>query len=369
MAADALYKLLRPAVFGLPAERAHDLALTMAERVARSPMLLKAVTARFFEPPDPVLATTVFGLAFDNPVGLAAGLDKNGVAIDFWAALGFGFVEVGTVTPGQGQPGNDKPRMARLVRDRAIVNRMGFNNRGADALAQRLAARKSKVIVGGNIGKAKVTALEHAAGDYERAMLPIWPLVDYIAVNVSSPNTPGLRSLQTVEALRPLLTHILATDRDQAERYGKPSRPILLKLAPDLHDADLEAIAALALELGLAGLIATNTTLDRSGLSTPAPIEGGLSGAPLTARALACTRVLRRVTEGRIPIIGVGGIHTAEHAYQRVRAGASLLQVYTSFVYEGPTLAGTLEKGLASFLRRDGFHSISEAVGVDAARS
>ena len=367
MPSDLLYKLLKPALFSLPAERAHDLGLGFAERCARTPALLRTASSAFRVPLDPILETKVFGLSFENPVGLAAGLDKNGVAIDFWAALGFGFVEVGTVTPGQGQSGNEPPRMARIVRDRAIINRMGFNNRGAPALAERLKARRSKVIVGGNIGKAKLTPNELAAEDYVKALEPIWPFVDYVAVNVSSPNTPGLRSLQTVESLGPLLQRVLAADRTLAHTHQAKSRPILLKLAPDLHDDDLRAIARLALELGLAGLIATNTTLDKSGLGEAAPIEGGLSGAPLTARALACTRVLHRATEGRIPLVGVGGIHTAEQAYQRVRAGASLIQVYTGMVYEGPALAGTLQKGLASFLRRDGFHSISEAVGIDAA--
>lgn len=366
---DLSYRLLRPLLFRLPAERAHDLALAGAAFAARHPLWLRLVAAWFRRPPDPILASEVFGLRFDNPIGLAAGLDKNGVAVDFWAALGFGFVEVGTVTPGAGQPGNEPPRLARLVKDRAIVNRMGFNNRGAEALGASLARRRSRVVVGGNIGKAKVTPLEEAAEDYERALVPIWPQVDYVVVNVSSPNTPGLRSLQSTESLRPLLERVESANRRLAEAHRARPRPILLKLAPDLHDADLEAVANLALELRLAGLIATNTTLDRSGLSAPAPIEGGLSGAPLTARALACTRRLYRATGGRIPIVGVGGIHTPAQAYERIRAGASLLQVYTGLVYEGPRLVADLGKGLASFLRRDGFESISSAVGVDAARA
>lgn len=366
MSTDLSYRLLRPALFSLPAERAHNLALRMAAYCARHPLLLCAARACFAAKPDPILASEVFGLPFESPVGLAAGLDKNGVAVDFWAALGFGFVEVGTVTPGQGQPGNEPPRMARLVRDRAIVNRMGFNNLGADRLAISLAQKKSRVIVGGNIGKAKLTPLSEAASDYERALVPIWPFVDYVVVNVSSPNTPGLRDLQSAEALRPLLERVQAANQDLAVRHQAPPRPVLLKLAPDLHDADLEAAAGLALDLGLSGLIATNTTLDRSRLHQAPPIEGGLSGAPLCERALACTRRIHRFTEGRIPIVGVGGIHTAEQAYQRIRAGASLIQVYTGLVYEGPGLVANLQKGLASLLRRDGFASISSAVGSDS---
>lgn len=359
---DLLYGLARAILFRLEAEQAHDLTLR-ALSVASSSRLLSALAALRYAPPArPELAQELFGLRFPSPIGLAAGLDKNGVAIDLWAALGFGFVEVGTVTPGAGQPGNDKPRLARLKADRALVNRMGFNNRGADALAARLAARRSKIPVGANLGKAKVTPNDRAAEDYVLGLRAVWAHVDYVTLNVSSPNTPGLRDLQAVDALAPLLSAVVEENRRLAAAQAAKPRPILLKISPDLADADLDRVADVALEATIDGIIATNTTLRRDGLSAPAPIEGGISGAPLAARAAECAeRLARRVGE-RLPIVGVGGIESGQDAYDRLGRGASLLQVYTALIYGGPGLPGRIAETLFALLRRDGYSRLSEVI-------
>ncbi len=352
-----LYRAIRPLLFALDAERAHHMALKTAAFTARHPWLLSAVQAAVAPPADPRLALEVFGLQFASPVGLAAGLDKDGIAIDTWAALGFGFVEVGTVTPGEGQPGNPKPRLVRIIPDEAIVNRMGFNNRGAAALALRLGARRTRIPVGANLGKAKATPLERAADDYAETLEAVVGVADYVVINVSSPNTPGLRDLQAVKTLEPLLARVLDTNRQR--------RPILLKIAPDLADEDVDRVADLVVDLGLAGVVATNTTLRHELLSRAPSIEGGVSGAPLAPRALDLVRRLkRRVRE--VPIVGVGGIRTPDDAYRRIRAGATLIQVYTAFVYRGPALPARIAVGLGDRLERDGLGSIADAVGIDA---
>lgn len=365
-----MYRVARPILFGLGAESAHRLALRAASWVSARPVLCRWVESRNGLPsdarPDPRLEVHAFGFRFAHPLGLAAGLDKDGDAVDLWPALGFAFCEFGTVTPGRGQRGNIGLRLERIVEDRAIVNRMGFNNRGATHLANRLAVRRTSVPCGANLGKAKETALDDAAGDYARALSAVWSRADYVVVNVSSPNTPGLRDLQAIASLRPLLIRVLEDNRRLSETYEKPERPVLLKVAPDLADEDVDRMADLALDLGLAGLIATNTTVRRDTLSRPSRIEGGVSGAPLSARAEAVVRRLYRRVGHDLPLVGVGGIRDADDAYRRVRAGASLLQLYTSLVYEGPSVVHRIVMGLRDRLVEDGYDGIGHAVGIDA---
>ena len=299
------------------------------------------------------------GLRFPGPLGLAAGFDKNAVGIDALAALGFSFVEVGTVT-GEPQPGNPRPRLFRLPADRAVVNRMGFNNDGAEVVARRLAARKERqdpsapsVVVGVNIGKTKSVPEDRAVADYEKSTRLLAPYANYLVVNVSSPNTPRLRDLQAVDKLRPLLTAV----RRQAEAVTDGHLPLLVKIAPDLTDDDVLAVADLAVDLGLEGIVATNTTISRGGLrSTPAQVEaagaGGLSGAPLKARALEVLRLLRGRVGPDLAIIAVGGIEDAADARARLEAGATLLQAYTAFIYEGATWPSRVQRGLAATAER-----------------
>lgn len=296
--------------------------------------------------PSQVKPVEAFGLKFDGAFGLAAGFDKNAVAIRALGDLGFSHIEIGTVTA-LAQPGNDKPRLFRLPADRALINRMGFNNQGAEVVAQRLGALRAKhgenlPIIGVNIGKSKVTAVEDAAQDYRTSARLLAPFADYMAVNVSSPNTPGLRSLQEVSALRPIL---------QAVTEESLGLPVLVKIAPDLADEDIVAVADLALELGLAGVIATNTTIGREGLKTPAARiaeigAGGLSGAPLKERSLAVLRLLNQHLQGRIAIVSVGGIETAAEARERLENGATLVQGYSGFIYEGPLWARRVNRGI-----------------------
>jgi len=288
-----------------------------------------------------------FGLTFNGPFGLAAGFDKNAVAIRALGDLGFSHVEIGTVTA-LAQPGNEKPRLFRLTADRALVNRMGFNNDGAEAVATRLGALRARYgqdlpIIGVNIGKSKVTPVEEAADDYRKSARLLAPFADYLAVNVSSPNTPGLRSLQEVSALRPILIAV------QQESLGLP---VLVKIAPDLANEDIDAVAELALELGLAGVIATNTTISRENLKTDAARiaeigAGGLSGAPLKARSLEVLQLLRSKVGTKLAIVSVGGVETAAEAQERVRAGATLVQGYTGFIYRGPFWARTINRAVA----------------------
>lgn len=360
-----LYRIGRPILFSLDAERAHDLTLRGAAFVARHPRLTGAAAALYAPEPGERTAMELFGLRFPSPVGLAAGLDKNGVAIDFWAALGFGFVEVGTVTPGHGQPGNDKPRLERIVEDKAVVNRMGFNNLGAAHLAARLSERRTAIPIGANLGKAKTTPLEDAAGDYEETLSAVFGHADYIVINVSSPNTPGLRDLQAVTSLEPLLVRVLEKNAVLAREQDARPRPMLVKIAPDLADDDVDAVADMAVRIGLDGIVATNTTLRHELLSRAPSIQGGVSGAPLAPRALELVRRLRRRAP-ELPIVGVGGITTPEDAYERIRAGASLVQVYTGLIYEGPGLARSIVEGLRRLIERDGLESIQDAVGKDA---
>lgn len=294
---------------------------------------------------DPRLQTTVFGLTFKNPVGLAAGFDKNADYIEQMSKLGFGFIEIGTVTP-KPQPGNDKPRMFRLVNDEALINRMGFNNQGADVAAGRLKHLKEKngVIIGGNIGKNKVTPNEEAVNDYIYCFNSLFDYVDYFVVNVSSPNTPGLRDLQEKEPLK----KILNTLQDLNNAKASP-KPILLKIAPDLTDSQLDDIVEIVQDTKIAGVIATNTTISREGLySDPNLVKeaGGVSGKPLTKRSTEVIKYLSDKSNKAFPIIGVGGIHSAADAIEKLNAGASLIQIYTGFIYEGPGLVAEICKGI-----------------------
>jgi dihydroorotate dehydrogenase len=322
--------------------------------------------------PHSALEQTLWGLSFANPIGLAAGFDKDGVAADLWQAFGFGFTELGTVTL-QPQPGNPLPRLFRLPLDQAVLNRMGFNNQGSAALADRLRARTQRMAqasrpafpVGINLGKSKITPLEEAAGDYVGSFRLLKTLGDYFVVNVSSPNTPGLRTLQAADQLAPILAALQAENTER--------KPLLIKIAPDLAWDDIEAVIDLAQRYELAGIIATNTTIQRDQLQTrtiaatgkPVAEEaGGISGAPLRDRATEVIRFIYRQTQGTLPIIGVGGIFTVDDAWDKLTAGASLLQVYTGWIYEGPWMVRRILKGLVARLEAEGLHQITDAVGI-----
>ncbi|ADI15806.1 quinone-dependent dihydroorotate dehydrogenase [Truepera radiovictrix] len=351
-----MYKALRPLLFHLDPESAHDRAMALLEWTARHPGALRLVRAACALD-DERLQTRAFGLRFPNPIGLAAGFDKNAVAVPTWAALGFGFVEVGSVTA-HAQPGNPKPRLFRLPEDAALVNRMGFNNAGAAAVAARLAALRAsgaiQVPLGVNLGKSRVTPLDDAPGDYVQSLGALWPHADYFAVNVSSPNTPGLRALQEAARLDELLGAVTAFAAAQPVQ-----KPILLKLAPDLSEAELAEAAERAARYGLAGLIATNTTVSREGLRTPLDEAGGLSGKPLRARSLAVLRFLQGLGTG-LPLVSVGGVASVDDVYERLAAGASLVQLYTGLVYEGPLLLKRLHRGLLRRLEHEGLASVEE---------
>ena len=360
-----LYRLFRSLLFSFSAETAHRLTLRSLRLFALLPGALWLLRA-LFGVTDPRLRLRALGLDLASPVGLAAGLDKDAEVFEAFGALGFGFVEVGTVTA-LAQPGNPRPRLFRLPRDRALLNRMGFNNHGAAAAARRL-ARPRTTIVGANIGRSKLTPNDAAVADYVTSTEALAPHADYMVINVSSPNTPSLRELQAIEQLRPLISGV-----QEALRRAAPERqvPLLLKVAPDLHDADIDAIAALALELGIDGIIATNTTIGRGGLTTPeaevaALGNGGLSGAPLRERSLQVLRRLRAKVGSRLVLVAAGGIETADDAWQRICAGATLVQVYSALIYDGPSLPGRIGRGLAERAKSAGFSSISDAIGSDA---
>lgn len=355
-----MYKrLLLPLLFRFDAEAIHH-TVTSLLKLALAVPGLSAICRKLYVLEDPRLERTVFGLTFPNPVGMAAGFDKNAELVSELSDLGFGFVEIGTVTP-RPQPGNPRPRLFRLKADGGLINRMGFNNRGSGPAAGRLrhfrqnqTVRHSggpRVIVGGNIGKNKDTPNEQALNDYLICFRELFDEVDYFVVNVSSPNTPGLRDLQEREPLTRLLTALQAENQQQATRKGSPTKPILLKIAPDLTDGQLDDIIAIVAETRIAGVVATNTTISREGLATdPATVEimgaGGVSGRPLRQRATDVIRYLHEKSGGAFPIIGVGGISSAADAQEKLRAGASLVQVYTSFIYEGPALARRINRAL-----------------------
>jgi dihydroorotate dehydrogenase len=356
---EAMYRFLYRAVLRrVPAEAAHRAAFGLIRVFGLVPGLAW-VFRRWLGPRDPVLRVRALGLEFPGPLGLAAGFDKDARAARGLGALGFGFVEVGTVTA-RAQPGNDRPRMFRLTADRALVNRMGFNNAGAAAAAARLRRRGGGVIVGVNIGKTKVVPEEEAAADYAASARAVAGVADYVVVNVSSPNTPGLRDLQAAGRLRPVLVAVR-----EALDAAVPGRrvPLLVKIAPDLADTDVDAVADLALELRLDGIIATNTTISRAGLASPpskvaAAGSGGLSGPPLRDRALAVLVRLRARAGDRLVLIAVGGIETPDDAWARLRAGATLVQAYTGFIYGGPLWPRRMHAGLARRVRAAGLSSI-----------
>ena len=357
-----LYGLLFAAVFKrMDPERAHRIGFGAIRCAAALPAGTAALRAAL-APRDPALQVEALGLTFPGPFGLAAGFDKNAHGIDALAALGFGFVEAGTVTA-RPQPGNPAPRLFRLTADRALINRMGFNNDGAEAVARRLAARRDrlarrggpKVVLGVNIGKTKVVPEAEAVGDYTASAALLAPYADYLVVNVSSPNTPGLRNLQAVDVLGPLLGAV----REAADAAAGRHVPLLVKIAPDLADEDVDAVADLAVQIGLDGIIATNTTIGRDGLRTPAGEvaaagAGGLSGPVLRERALEVLRRLRARVGPGLTLIAAGGITTPADAAERLAAGADLLQGYTGFIYQGPFWAARIHRGLARRARTGG---------------
>ena len=344
----AYYPLIRPFAFRLDPERAH--------RATIAALKLRSGTG-FTPEPDwtPALETTVAGLTFPNPVGLAAGFDKDAEVFEQMLSLGFGFVEVGTLTP-LAQQGNPQPRLFRLTEDRAVINRMGFNNQGQEAALSRLEKRyKTRGLVGVNVGANKDSGDRIA--DYVTGVRKMSGVADYLTINISSPNTPGLRALQDQGALDELLA---------AVQEAGSNKPIFLKVAPDLQDGDPERIVKSAIDHGISAIIVSNTTVSRPSLRSPQRDEaGGLSGAPLKSLALDALRRFRRASGGEIPLIGVGGIENADDAWERIRAGASLIQVYSAMVYEGPGIARRIARGLAARLEREGMRSIAEAVGTE----
>ncbi|HKC67001.1 MAG TPA: quinone-dependent dihydroorotate dehydrogenase [Bacteroidia bacterium] len=343
-----MYKLfIKPILFLFNPEKAHHITFALLRFFLSFPFA-KKITGALFVTKSNKLAKTVAGLHFPNPVGLAAGLDKNALVVDEFACLGFGSIEIGTVTP-KAQPGNDKPRLFRLPKDEALINRMGFNNDGVNEAAFRLAKRKNKhIIIGGNIGKNKITPNDNATQDYIISFHALYDVVDYFVVNVSSPNTPNLRELQEKGPLTNLLSNL------QKENAGKKiQKPIFLKIAPDLTDTQLQDIVDIVIVTKIAGLIATNTTISREGLITSQQEiqnigAGGLSGKPLTKRSTEVIKFLRNKLDKHIAIIGVGGIHSAQDAIDKLNAGADLIQLYTGFIYEGPALVKAINKRILS---------------------
>lgn len=332
-----MYKqLIRPLLFKMSAEKAHKTTFTLVKIIFQIPFV-RSLFYGMYNVRDPRLEREVFGLKFKNPVGLAAGFDKDAKLFNELSFMGFGFLELGTVTP-EPQDGNPQPRLFRVTEDEGIINRMGFNNGGVKKMKSRLKRNYATAIIGGNIGKNKVTPNENATDDYVKCFNELYDVVDYFAVNVSSPNTPNLRELQEKEPLKKLLQTLI--DLNKTKVYEKP---ILLKIAPDLTNEQLDDIIEIVSETGVSGVIATNTTIDRSGLKTDKTVvdeigAGGLSGKPLTKRSTEVISYLHKNSNGAFPIIGVGGIHTAEDAWEKIEAGATLVQVYSGFIYEGPAL-------------------------------
>lgn len=346
-----MYKIIRFFLFKLDAETAHHLTLKWFAVLIKIPFV-KSILKFLYAIEDKKLERNLFGLTFKNPVGLAAGLDKNAECIDAFAALGFGFIEIGTVTP-LAQPGNDKPRLFRLIQDEAIINRMGFNNEGMkvvkeNILKSEIINHKSEIIIGGNIGKNKITPNENAVDDYIKCFDALYDVVDYFVVNVSSPNTPNLRALQEKEPLKELLFEL-----QNQNKYKPIPKPILLKIAPDLTHEQLDDIVEIVFDTKLAGIVATNTTISRDNLSTEKnKIEntgaGGLSGKPLTQKSTEIIKYIVEKSQHKIPIIAVGGIMSADDAIEKIKAGASLVQLYTGFIYEGPALIKEINKRMVS---------------------
>ncbi len=360
--------IVRPILFRLPPESVHEFALHSLSAVLSSKAARKFASGHLQR--EPFGALKRFGLEFSNPVGLAAGFDKNGTAAQALAALGFGSIEVGSVTS-EPQPGNPRPRLFRLPRDRALINRAGFNNCGATQLAEHIRRRRPECVLGVNIGKSRTVPIEDAVADYLKSFDAVYDIADYIAINVSSPNTPNLRELQRPEMLAGLLGRLQTRNDDLAQRHSCSRKPLLLKIAPDLSESEIESIVNIATSLKIDGLIATNTTLSREGLQTSRREvesygDGGLSGAPLRHRSNEVIALIYRLTRGKLPIIGVGGIFTAADAWEKICAGASLIQLYTGFIHEGPGVARRINEGLSDILKREGLRTFDEAVGCRA---
>ena len=379
-----LYRQLRPFLFAGNAEKVHERMLSSVEFISKIPGMLPLLRKVFFQE-NPLLHTQLFDNVIDNPIGLAAGFDKDGRIHPALFALGFGFVEIGTVTP-HAQKGNPRPRLFRLPEDQAVINRMGFNNQGAWKMAERLVAKTLKIksadadlfevsgdypanissgMLGINIGKNKDTTLENATDDYVSALSTLHPFADYFTLNISSPNTKDLRNMQEKEALRSLLDSVCAR-RDELDRNHSRNTPLLVKLAPDLDEDALKNSVRVMQEFSIQGVIATNTTVARPVLKSKYRTEtGGLSGKPLQKRSTEMIRTLFAELGTDIPIIGVGGIFNGADAYEKIKAGAAAVQIYTALIYEGPGLVRKVKAELADLLERDGYKSVSEAVGAD----
>ncbi|RJP43640.1 quinone-dependent dihydroorotate dehydrogenase [Candidatus Parcubacteria bacterium] len=357
-----MYKLIRPILFREDPETAHNMIAVIGKIAGISPA--RSILRPLYGFDDERLRVRLFGIQFKNPIGLAAGFDKNADMLPFLACAGFGFIEIGTVTP-LPQEGNPKPRLFRLEADEALVNRLGFNGKGVEYVRENLRRYRDGLVVGVNIGRNKTTPNDEAESDYGKCFERLSEYAGYMVVNVSSPNTPRLRELQEKKPLAELLNDI------QAANFRKASpRPILLKIAPDLTEEQIDDVIAIVEKTGVRGIIATNTTISREGLTSPkkrirAVGQGGLSGKPLRNRSTEVVRYIFKQSKGRIPIIGVGGVFSAEDAYEKIRAGASLVQVYTGLVYEGPGLIKRINKGLVALLERDGFSSVEDAVGAE----
>ncbi|MBI4395626.1 MAG: quinone-dependent dihydroorotate dehydrogenase [Elusimicrobia bacterium] len=364
----SLYKkIIRPILFHFPPEIAHSLALRALKAAALpqvQPFIENSLRVK-----DPALRVTLKGdggdLVFPNPVGLAAGFDKDAEALKGLTALGFGFLEAGTLTP-KPQEGNPRPRLFRFPQAEALVNRMGFNNQGAASAAERLPLRINlRIPVGFNIGKNRTTPLEQATGDYLACMERLYEPADFFVINVSSPNTPGLRKLQAPEQLDPLLKAIKEKNDALALEKGRSRKPLLfVKISPD--DEPLESAVGAAVSAGFHGIVATNTTRSREGLPPGAPSDGGMSGRPLRSKSTEVVRRLHQASRGHLTLIGVGGIFSAEDAYEKILAGASMVEVYTGFIYEGYSLVRDINRGLLDLLKRDGFQSVQDAIGKKA---
>ncbi|MFD2671841.1 quinone-dependent dihydroorotate dehydrogenase [Marinicrinis sediminis] len=363
-------RIAKPVLFKMDPEKAHHLTIGGLKGATRIPGMLQTMRGLYGVKENKRLATEVCGVTFPNPVGLAAGLDKNAQAVPAFSALGFGFVEVGTVTP-KGQPGNEQPRLFRLPPDQALINRMGFNNLGAETMVQQLVrAGKQRIPVAVNIGKNKNTPNEEAAGDYRTCIQVLYPYGDFFVVNISSPNTPDLRKLQHGEELYKLLETVSNEMTSQQQALGGKEKPVFVKIAPDLNPSEIQDIIEVVQNSRVSGIIATNTTISRDGLTHAHQQEaGGLSGRPVTDISTRVIRSIYEQTEGKLPIIGVGGIFDAEDAYAKIRAGASLVEVYTALIYRGPGLLREINQGLLRLLDQDGFQYLHEAVGADFKQS
>jgi dihydroorotate dehydrogenase len=359
-------KLVKPWMFKKDPEDAHHLIMKGMDMAGQIPGGRALLSGLYGFKSTKELTNQIAGVTFPNPVGLAAGLDKNGQAVKAFSQIGFGFLEVGTVTP-KPQPGNERPRLFRLPEDESLINRMGFNNIGTEGMEKNLQRVKDHPVpVGINIGKNKITPNANAAEDYQKCIQRLYPYGDFFVVNISSPNTPDLRNLQHGDHLRLLLKTVTEELKIQRQKYGSDEKPVFVKIAPDLKEMELHVIIDTIMQSGVSGVIATNTTISRDGLTHPNAKEtGGLSGKPLKNPSTEIIHKIYKQTKGSLPIIGSGGIFTAEDAYEKIRAGASLVEIYTGLIYKGPELLKKINQQLLHLLQKDGFSHISQAVGSD----